>query len=453
MSSPREPAAELGRSAKGGEAHESRRPWTERSLVCGSGKKYKKCCYPRTLPDFSKPNAGLPDPFEEREATYRALSRQEAHPPQDDNVTIDSVDVGRTRLLSAPLTPYGEGVALPGTLAPPTPLQVEAKYKEIRARNPEGVTEVVVTCTHPEMFGFAEVRAVFDADENFRLVDGRVVSVPDLFRGKHVWMADGTIGTIKGNPERRSEIPVPPLPDENGLWTSRVMGRVKHTAHEIVEFRWGGQMVRVTPGHAVWSASRRGWVGAHELYRGEMIRVTGNVVAPVEGVRRVTGRIEVFGIEVEYFHNYFVGAGDNAMLVHNGPECLVRPMEAEAAAQLPETVLFRVARGDAKGRAFGTPRNPRAPTVEEFNPRIGEVRAGDLAETIVGRKHGIFPEQAQRVGQLSHEELIRFRVEDPISATQAQNGLSLTGGHHRTNEIIQRVQAGQLEPNTIILHD
>ncbi|MBV9124913.1 MAG: hypothetical protein JO112_16285, partial [Planctomycetes bacterium] len=81
--------------------------------------------------------------------------------------------------------------------------------------------------------------------------------------------------------------------------------------------------------HVVWSASRRGWVGAHELYPGEMIQVAGNVVAPVEGARRVVGRIEVFGIEVEYFHNYFVGTGDNAMLVHNGPECLVRPKDAE----------------------------------------------------------------------------------------------------------------------------
>jgi hypothetical protein len=134
----------------------------------------------------------------------------------------------------------------------------------------------------------------------------------------------------------------------------------------------------------------------------------------------------------------------------------VTAMEVEAAGQLPENVLFRIARGDAKGRAFGTPRNPRAPTRKEFNPRMVEVRAGELAETIVGRRHGIFPEQAQRMGQLSNEELIRFRVEDPISGTQAQNGLSLTGGHHRTNEIIQRVQAGQLDPNTIIrilLHD
>ena len=144
------------------------------------------------------------------------------------------------------------------------------------------------------------------------------------------------------------------------------------------------------------------------------------------------------------------------MLVHNGPTCVVKPLDAETAEELPEDVRFRTARGDAKGRPFGTPGNPDVPTLEEFNPRIGEVRAGDLDDTIVGRKHGIFPDQAEQVSQLSNDELIRFRAEDPISATQDGDGLSLTGGHHRTNEIIQRVQAGQLDPDTIIrilIHD
>ncbi len=128
----------------------------------------------------------------------------------------------------------------------------------------------------------------------------------------------------------------------------------------------------------------------------------------------------------------------------------------EEAGQLPETVLYRILRSDAKGRAFGTPRNARAPTLEEFNARVVEIRAGDLAESIVQRRHGIFPEQALRVSQLSPEELIRFRVDDPISAVESLAGLALTGGHHRTTEITRRVQAGQLDPDTVIrilLHD
>src|SRR5262249_40217699 len=47
-----------------------------------------------------------------------------------------------------------------------------------------------------------------------------------------------------------------------------------------------------------------------------------------------------------------------------------------------DRLLVRVVRGDAKGRPFGTPRNPRMPTVEEFNPRVEDVRAGDLEQMI-----------------------------------------------------------------------
>ncbi|MCZ2341261.1 MAG: SEC-C domain-containing protein [Bacteroidales bacterium] len=289
---------------------------------CDSGKVYRRCCYPRTFPDFTKPNLGI-EPHLDHAATRRAYKRLASLPTQY-QMTIDTVDVGRARLTCAAILSVGDD--LPGTLAPPTPRQIEDKYDWIRESNPDGVTEVVVMYTYPEMFGLAEARFVFDADERFLLVDGRTVSVLDLHRGMRVVMGDGTVGTILGHPERRYDIPVPPLEREDGRWLSRVIGRVKHTADEVVEFRWGGQVVSVTPGHEVWSADRRGWVGAHELYPGERIRVGGNVVAPVEGWRRVPGLVEVYGIEVEYFHNYYVGTGDDAMLVHNGPACLAKPI-------------------------------------------------------------------------------------------------------------------------------
>jgi hypothetical protein len=124
--------------------------------------------------------------------------------------------------------------------------------------------------------------------------------------------------------------------------------------------------------------------------------------------------------------------------------------------QLPDRVLARIVRGDAKGRAFGTPRNPRMPTIQELNPNLEGFRAGDLAEMITGRRHGIFTEQAESVSQMSHEEVIRFRLEDPISAVRSKGGWSLTGGHHRIAEIIKRVQSGQFSPDTIVrilVHD
>ncbi len=109
-----------------------------------------------------------------------------------------------------------------------------------------------------------------------------------------------------------------------------------------------------------------------------------------------------------------------------------------------------------EGRSFGTPGNPRAPTVEEFNPRIGELNAGDIGGAIKGRKHGIFPDQAESISKMSNEELLRFRPDDPISGVIQGDGFSITGGHHRLNEITRRVEAGTLPKDTkvrILFHD
>jgi hypothetical protein len=141
--------------------------------------------------------------------------------------------------------------------------------------------------------------------------------------------------------------------------------------------------------------------------------------------------------------------------VHERTNFDITPLEASVAAQLPEGVLFRIVKGDAKGRSFGTPANPRPPTMEEFNPRIVDVRAGELSRAIVERRHGLVPDQVQRIAEMSNEALDQFILQDPISATW-QNGLSLTGGHHRVAEIIARTESGQLDVSTLIrvlIHD
>jgi hypothetical protein len=153
----------------------------------------------------------------------------------------------------------------------------------------------------------------------------------------------------------------------------------------------------------------------------------------------------LYNEEVESFHTFFIGTSGNAVLAHNGLEgicTVVKPLGEDEANQLSEGVLYRIVKGDKKGRPFGSPTNPRSPTIEEFNPRIGEVRAGDLAREITGRKHGIDPTQAALVSQLSNDGLLRLRTEDPMSGHSTNGGFSITGGHHRMNEIINRVQAG-----------
>ncbi len=305
--------------------------------LCQSGKVYRRCCYPRTFFDLNQPNGGVPEPFLVEAAMKRALKRYAAMPEQFGQMTIDRAEVCDTRVNCAAMRPHGE--TLKGTEAPPSPWQVEAKYEAIRNANPDGVTEVILTYTYPEPFGMAEGTMAVDADEYFRLIDGPVISVLDLFRGMTICLDDGATGTILRTPIRRYQIPLPPLKHESGMWSSRVIARVKHTSHEILEWRLADQTIRGTPGHIVWSETRKWWVRANELSPGELVRVAGLEPLPVISVGPLrTGLIEVFGIEVEYFHNYYVGRGNNAMLVHNGPPCLVKPVGVNPGHSYPPGV-------------------------------------------------------------------------------------------------------------------
>jgi len=84
------------------------------------------------------------------------------------------------------------------------------------------------------------------------------------------------------------------------------------------------------------------------------------------------------------------------------------------------------------------------------------MKAGDVGGAIRGRKHGVFPERAESVGKMSNDELIKFRADDPISGVAVENGFSITGGHHRLNEIVRRAEAGELPADAeirILFHD
>ncbi|MBZ4417857.1 RHS repeat-associated core domain-containing protein [Myxococcus sp. RHSTA-1-4] len=148
------------------------------------------------------------------------------------------------------------------------------------------------------------------------------------------------------------------------------------------------------------------------------------------------------------------GLGEGPVLAP-GLELGIERMEAAKHGidfnELPESVLYRISKG-----GFGTPRNPRPPTIKEFNPRIYEVSVGELAERIVERLHPTNAFQRSGVSQMTDDDLVRFRVDDPISANGAKGGFRLTGGHHRTEEIIRRVQAGEMAPHftiKVLLHD
>ncbi|TAF66049.1 MAG: hypothetical protein EAZ55_07495 [Cytophagales bacterium] len=90
---------------------------------------------------------------------------------------------------------------------------------------------------------------------------------------------------------------------------------------------------------------------------------------------------------------------------------------------LNDNVLYRIVKTDKKGKRYGTPNNPETPSIDEFNPRIIEVKAGNLENIIISRMHDLHPNQTESIKNMSNEELITFRIDDPLVVTE-QNWLS-----------------------------
>lgn len=398
---------------------------------CGSGLKYKRCCLSDEEQAGQKPvpaNAfiGIPA-FAHAGGPSRAEGTQFAREA-----------VSPRSVLSAHATEADHPDLPPADTVPLLPVEVALKY------------------TYPEPYGTADVSYIFPGGKTFVTDKGLPVSVDDIRPGARIRCKGGLLATVT-SVDYSYEPPGPPVQLANGMVLSRVIGTIKHHWNTVMDVTWLGYTATGTPSHSYYSVDRQAYVPAADLRSGELLRTDADAVTPVMSVSAPRhGLFEVFNIKVEHFHNYFVGTGrGQSVLVHNGG-CIETPLEAEVAENLPESVLLRVVRGDAKNRPFGTPRNPRTPTMAEFNPRIGEVAAGDLPDLVVGRKHGIFPERAESIAQLSNEELVQFRPEDPMSAVRTGDGLSLTGGHHRINEIIQRVESGRMDANTtirILVHD
>ncbi|MBX9622241.1 MAG: HINT domain-containing protein [Gemmataceae bacterium] len=317
--------------------------------------------------------------------------------------------------------------------------------------------------TFSEEFGKAEVSYAFSTKQQFVLEDGNVTWAEFLKPGMRFKLEDGGVATVTKVAPPRVVLPPSDKVYEGGLYEKRILGTIKRTGLVVFDIHFGGGLtVTTTPGHPIYSITRQAFVPAGILRPGELLSNDRGGTTPVVALSEPRyGLVELYNLEVEDFHTFFVGKTGNAVMVHNGLPglcSLVRPLGKEEAALLPESVLYRQVKGDAKGRPFGTPRNTKTPTIEDLNPKIAEVKAGDLESAIVGKKHGIFPEQAEAVKKMSNEELLRFRPEDPMSGhmNATGDGFGITGGHHRMNEIIERVKDGRLPPDTpiwILFHD
>jgi hypothetical protein len=184
----------------------------------------------------------------------------------------------------------------------------------------KAIKRIPIHYTYDEPFGTAECVYCFPVEQPFILESGNVVRAEWLQPGARFRMEDGAWGTVTAVERPKVWGPPNPVPDKDGNYVRRVLGTIKHKGIETIDVSWPGNTVTGSPDHKFYSVSRGGYVPASELQVGEILRTKDDRFVPVTSVgERKLGLIDLYNIEVEHFHNYYVGAGEGkSVLVHNG---------------------------------------------------------------------------------------------------------------------------------------
>jgi hypothetical protein len=260
---------------------------------CGSGKKFKKCCLQaRNSYSVTTPVRSAAPPARGSFARAPAPVGARNGPPPRMPALFDDLPAGTAD--EQPDAPKVDAVQL-------MPVEVGLHY------------------TFPEPFGKAEVTFIFPGGKCFELENNDPILVEELRVGDRVILQDGQIATITAV-HVYFEPPDPPSIGEDGRILSRVIGTVRHIGHVVIDVKWPGYTATNSPEHLYYSVTRQKYIPANQLEVGEFLRTDDNLVTPVQQVSEPRfGLIDLYNIEVEHFHNYYVGAGDGkSVLVHNG---------------------------------------------------------------------------------------------------------------------------------------
>lgn len=274
---------------------------------CGSGKKYKKCCL-RADETREHPTGT----FDSRRATER---------PTEAALSLILSD--------APVIPVAtRGFPCPANADNPPPAD------SVRILP----VEVHVNYTYCEPYGVAEVGYIFPAGHVFLTHFGEPILNDDLKPGMRLQLRGGRPAFVTGV-ELIYEPPDPSKSAGNGLSLGRIIGTVKHRGNVVMDVSWPGYTATCTPDHRYYSVTREMYVPALALRAGELLRTPDGKTVPVLAVsppRR--GLVDLYNLEVESFHNYFVGGSAGAsVLVHNGLNCIDTPIDlsdVDAASEI-----------------------------------------------------------------------------------------------------------------------
>lgn len=235
---------------------ESLRVGRNEACPCGSGRKFKVCCLRRQTADqaFRPPPMAQPQPV------------------------------------------FSDGAAV----------RPQPQLRPIRPNgSDQPIKRIPVHYTYPEPFGVAECVYCFPVERLIVLTNGNVVLAEWLQPGMQFRMEGGDIGTVTAVEVPKVWEPPSRIPDQNGRYLRRVLGTIKHKGFVVMDITFGGQTVTGTPDHRWYSVSRKAWVPAQTLRRGELLLNGEGSVVAVEAISEPRyGFIDLYNLEVEELHTY-----------------------------------------------------------------------------------------------------------------------------------------------------
>jgi hypothetical protein len=299
--------------------------------------------------------------------------------------------------LPRPLLPAGDGAFLRPTPRP-QPSATPSGGKSVK--------RIPIHYTYDEPFGTAECVYCFLVDHLFIVESSNIIRAEWLQAGARFRMEDGSWGTVTAVEPPKVWGPPNPVPDQHGNYQRRVLGTIKHKGYTLIDVRFGGQSVTGTPDHLWYSASRKAWVPAETLQRGELLLNTTGGTVPVESVSEARhGFVELFNLEVEELHTFFVGdSAAGSALVHNGQGNYIKKPMAPAE-RMPRADRFPTR--DPSGRIHGdipshVPRDWRRGEIQDA---IAEAR-GSLAARR-GNQAIFGPDRGHDVRVVQEEQWLR----------------------------------------------
>jgi hypothetical protein len=202
---------------------------------------------------------------------------------------------------------------------------------------PESVTRVELTYVSENGFGTAEVSFAYLLGTPIIMRNGSVLQAELIERGMQFRLEDGGYATVThAEPPKEYECPS----KSSGI----VVGKVKYSGrHPRMDMRVSGELIQSTPGHLFWSPTRRAWEPLENFRAGEYLSNRNGDPVPIDWISSVYWEFgDLYNLEVEDAHTYFVGGGDHGgILTHNGLDMGCRVPRAAIA----ERGSFNIASG------------------------------------------------------------------------------------------------------------